>query len=149
MENKIKFKEIIMELTDFFEELTQLENVKLQAIVDNNLKLLEECMSKEQVGIMRLRVLEKRRAEVQKEMGLEGLSFREIVAKLEGEEKAELERMYYELEAALTLFNRIADSTKTAIESNLYSIEAILERLKQKNHGKQAASESGFSSKRA
>ncbi|MDO4711401.1 MAG: flagellar export chaperone FlgN [Peptostreptococcaceae bacterium] len=149
MENKIRFKEIILELTEFFDELTGLEKIKLDAISENNMKLLEECMSKEQVGIMRLRVLEKHRDEIQQKMGLGGLSFREIVARFDGEEKEELERMYYELADALTLFNHTADSAKNAIESNLYSIEAILARLRQKQYGKQAASENGFSSKRA
>ena len=47
MGNMEKFKEIIREMIKFFAELTELEKTKLQAIVDNNIKSLEECMSKE------------------------------------------------------------------------------------------------------
>lgn len=133
MEKILQFKEIIHQLIKLFSDLTELEQSKLQAITENNLKELEECMSKEQVAVMQLRVLEKHRDEIQSEMGMKGLSFQEIIRIFDGDEKNELERMYHQLADVLTVFNSTADSAKTAIESNLYSIEAILERLKQKD----------------
>ncbi len=148
MENISKFKEVIEEMIRFFEELTELEQGKLQAVTDNNLKALEDFMAKEQVGIMRLRVLEKRRDEIQTKLGLQGLAFRDIIEKLEGDDKEELILRYHKLADVLMHFNLVADSAKTAIETNLYSIEAILKRLKEKN-GTQSAKEGGFSSKRA
>lgn len=133
MEKILQFKEIIHQLIKLFSDLTELEQSKLQAITENNLKELEECMSKEQVAVMQLRVLEKHRDEIQSEMRMKGLSFQEIIRIFDGDEKNELERMYHQLADVLTVFNSTADSAKTAIESNLYSIEAILERLKQKD----------------
>lgn len=147
MGNMEKFKEIIREMIKFFAELTELEKTKLQAIVDNNIKSLEECMSKEQVAIMQLRVLEKHRAEIQKDLGVEKLSFREIIDNLEGEVKDEILELYQKLADELTLFNHTADRTKTAIEANLYSIDAILERLRQKNNHTEGQ-EKNFSAKR-
>lgn len=147
MENINKFKDVIVEMTQFFEELTKLEEGKLQAVTENNLKALEDYMAKEQVGIMRLRVMEKKRDEIQTQLGFKGLSFREVIDLLEGDVREDLTICYHRLADVLMQFNEVANSAKTAIETNLYSIEAILKRLKEKN-GEQP-SQSGFSSKRA
>ena len=96
---------------------------------------------------MQLRVLEKHRAEIQKDLGVEKLSFREIIDNLEGEVKDEILELYQKLANKLTLFNHTADRTKTAIEANLYSIDAILERLRQKNNHTEGQ-EKNFSAKR-
>ncbi len=146
-----KFKNIILELTSFFGELAELEKTKLTAIVDNNIKLLEECMSKEQVGIMQLKVLEKHRADIQKELGWESLSFQEVIHRLDGDAKEEFTELYQKLADALTVFNNAADSAKTALEANLYSIDAILHRLREKEKEKENKTnqaEKGFSEKR-
>ncbi len=142
-----KFKEVIWELMTFFDELTALEDEKLRAIAENNLKKLEECMSREQVAIMQLKVLEKHRAQIQAQGGYEGLSFRELLTKLPEEDRTELGMLYNQLADKLIHFNTIADSVRTSIEANLYSIDAILERLKQKN-GQPSVNDKGFSSKR-
>lgn len=145
MEGLAKFKAIITELIELFNELSKIETKKLNAVVENNLKDLEECMKDEQVGIMKLKVLEKRREDAQDALGLEKLSFKEIISTLENEQKYEMERMYAALEEALANFNKHADSTKIAIETNLYSIDNILESLKE--HSKKKDNE-GFKSKK-
>lgn len=148
MDNLSKFKNVIQELTLFFQELGELEQAKLKIVAENNLKELEVCMNKEQVAIMQLRVLEKKREGIQKELGFSNKSFQEIIALLEGEAKEEITILYNKLADALTLFNQTAASAKMAIEANLYSINAILERLQEKNGVNQGAVSNGFASKR-
>lgn len=140
-----KFKTIITELTELFEELIVIETRKLNAVVENNLKDLEDCMKEEQVSIMKLKVLEKKRTDIQDELGLSKLTFKEIIETLENEEKEELQKMYGILEETLTNFNKHADSTKVAIETNLHSIDHILEGLKNNSEVKKQKS---FTSKK-
>lgn len=142
-----KFKNTIIELTDLFEELSLIEKDKLNAVADNNLKGLEDCMKDEQVSIMRLKVLEKKREESQADLGLSGLSFKEIIEKLDGSQVLEMGELYTKLEDALTVFNRNAESAKRAIEANLYSINSVLEQLKESNVEKVERPKS-FSSKK-
>lgn len=145
MEGLSKFKAVIAELIELFDQLSETETKKLKAVVDNNLKTLEECMKEEQASILKLKVLEKKREDVQVELGLQGQSFKEIISGLSDEAKSEMEESYQKLEASLSNFNKHADSTKTAIETNLYSIDNILESLKA--HGKNKGKE-GFQSKK-
>ena len=129
-----KFRTVIIELTELFLELAATEQEKLKAITGNNLKGLEESMKKEQVSIMKLKGLEKRREESQAALGLLNMSFKEIIEKLDGEQVLDLGQLYTNLEEALTLFNKNAESAKTAIETNLYSIESALEQLNEKEN---------------
>lgn len=145
MDYIVSFQEIIRELIGLFEELGAVEQEKLQAVVQNNLKEIEACMKQEQVGIMRLKVLEKKREAIQAQMGLQGKSFRELIDTLEGDVRFELQEQYQKLETALMHFNEQAQSAKTAIEANLHSIEHTLEELKQKSQPKPAP---GFTSKK-
>ena len=132
-----KFRSIIIELTELFLELAATEQEKLKAITGNNLKGLEESMKKEQVSIMKLKGLEKRREESQAALGLLNMSFKEIIEKLDGEQVLDLGQLYTNLEEALTLFNKNAESAKTAIETNLYSIDSVLQQLNEKGNTKE------------
>ncbi len=139
-----KFKTVIQDLVDLFNDLAEVEHKKLRAISDNNLKALEDSMKEEQAGIMRLRGLEKRREESQRDLGLSGLSFKEIIEKLDGEKVLAMGELYTSLEEALSIFNKNADSAKTAIETNLYSIDAVLAQLQ---NGKNDADKTGLGEK--
>lgn len=138
-----KFKKIIEELTELFAELAEVESRKLRAIAESNIKEMEACMKEEQVGIMKLKVLEKKRADAQKELSLPGQTFKQIIEGCGDGEKDELQGLYQQLEETLKTFNQNAASTKTALETNLYSIDAILEDLHKK-----AKLEKGFSDKK-
>ena len=111
-------------------------------------------MKKEQVSIMKLKGLEKRREESQAALGLLNMSFKEIIEKLDGEQVLDLGQLYTNLEEALTLFNKNAESAKTAIETNLYSIDSVLQQLNEKGNTKEikedteTKSPKSFSSKR-
>ena len=129
-----KFRTVIIELTELFLELATTEQEKLQAITKNNLKGLEESMKQEQVGIMKLKGLEKIREESQAALGLSGMSFKEVIENLDGQQVLDLSQLYTNLEEALSLFNQNAESAKTAIETNLYSIESALEQLNEKEN---------------
>lgn len=141
MENIDKFVEVIQEMIDFFEQFQTLEKVKLESVRDNDIIKLEECMKKEQAEILVLRGLERKQAQIQKELGFENATFREIIDLAPVEQKAELEAMYTELSNSLETFKSTTDGIKKTIELNMYAIDNALKRMvenKKHSNGKEA-----------
>lgn len=150
MENIDKFVEVIQEMIDFFEQFQILEKVKLEAVRDNDIIKLEECMKKEQAEILVLRGIERKQAQIQKELGFENATFREIIELVPLERKAELETMYNKLSNSLDIFKSTTEGIKKTIEINLYSIENAMQKLvneKKHSNGKEALDGSNVSSK--
>lgn len=158
MENISKFISVTGEMADFFDAFQLLEKEKLEAVAKNNIRKLEECMKKEQAEILVLRGLERKQAEIQKAMGYEGLTFKELIALASNENKYELEIVYSRLSSALERFTSTTESVKSAIDENLGIIDMTLRNLvniKKHSNGKEAVDEDktkksshGFTSKK-
>lgn len=145
MENIDKFIEVIQEMIIFFRQFQLLEKAKLKAVSKNDIIQLEECMKKEQAEILTLRGLEKKQAQIQKDLGFETATFREIIELAPLEKKAELEAMHKELSNSLEVFKSTTESIKKTIELNLYSIDNALKRIienKKYSKGKELLDES-------
>lgn len=141
MENIDKFKVVIQEMIEFFEQFQALEKAKLEAVSRNDILYLEECMKKEQAEILVLRGLERKQIEVQKELGFENATFREIIDLVPVEQKAELEAMYKQLSNSIDIFRSTTEGIKKSIELNLYAIENALNKMvenKKHSNGKEA-----------
>lgn len=141
MENIDKFKVVIQEMIEFFEQFQALEKAKLEAVSRNDILYLEECMKKEQAEILVLRGLERKQIEVQKELGFENATFREIIDLVPVEQKAELEAMYKQLSNSIDIFKSTTEGIKKSIELNLYAIENALNKMvenKKHSNGKEA-----------
>lgn len=148
MENIEKFKEVIQEMIDFFKQFQELEHTKFEAVRQNDLISLEECMKKEQADILVLRGLERKQAQVQKELGFEDKSFKEILDLVPYEKKAELEAMYNELLNSLEIFKSTTEGIKKTIELNLYAIDNAVQRIREKHsNGKEALDGSNVNKK--
>lgn len=125
MENLIS---IINQLISLFLELENLQKNKLKAITENNLKALEESMKQEQVFIMKLKGLDKKRDTTLQSLGYENLTFKEIIASITDEVmKNDLASLYTDLELALKNFQVAQNSVKTLLESNIHAIDMIFE----------------------
>lgn len=125
-----RFSDFILIIKDFiqlFGALTEVEQTKLNAAVENKITFVEECMNKEQAAILRLRGLDQRREKAQKELGMEGASFREILEQVSEEEEKELRPLFQELSEKVSRFQSVSDSAKDIIEVNLHTIKKQLE----------------------
>lgn len=125
------FIKIIVELIQFFDELIQTENEKLEAISKNNVFKLEDCMKKEQVSILKLKGLDKKRESIQSDLSFDNLSFREILSRLDISEKSKLNPLFRQLEEKVHFYNNISQSAKTAIEVNIHTIDKKISLLNQ------------------
>lgn len=123
-----KFKDIIRQTIDAIEQFAAIEQTKLEAAAEANLTALEDCMTKEQAMILRIKGLEQERMKWQRQNGREGLSFREMLEQETPEQREELQPLYDRLSKCINLFQDISKSAEQIIKTNLYVVNRKLEQ---------------------
>lgn len=126
-----ELKEILMEMTDFFREFLPLEQEKLQAAEKKQATFVEECMTKEQAMILKLKGYEKRREEALKKAGMEGKTLHEITDTLSGPEKAEMKNVTEAFDRAVREFHSVNEEALKLIRLNLREVDAVLAAKQQ------------------
>lgn len=126
MHNFNDFKAVVGNLITLIREFNQLESEKLQAVQQNRVTFVEEAMKKEQVAIMKLRGLDKKREDIQKDLGWEGLTFQQILSQVTVVEKEELQPLFEQLSYNVTQFNDTRDSSQKALEISLHHINTAI-----------------------
>ena len=120
------FIEIIKEFIQLFEALVSVEQTKLDAAVNNKVSFVEECMNKEQAAVLKLKGLEHRREDAQKALGLQDLTFRQILEKVPEDVRSELSPLFDRLSELVQSFQSVSDSAKEIIELKLHMIQASI-----------------------
>ncbi|WP_394523100.1 flagellar export chaperone FlgN [Lacrimispora sp. JR3] len=126
------FITVIEDLTELFQELIQIEQLKLEAAKKNRITHVEESMNKEQAAILKLRGLDRKRELCQEALGFKGLTFQEILSKTSGEEHEQLKNQFNTLSHYVRLFQNINDSARTMIEINLHKINNVISNATNK-----------------
>lgn len=121
-----KFIRIIEEFIALFDNLIPVEQEKLDAAVKNRITFVEDCMHKEQAAVLQMRGLEQRREAEQKRLGMEGYTFRQILAHVPEETASVLNPLFSQLSDRVTTFRSVSDSAKDIIEVNLHMIQSAL-----------------------
>ena len=67
--------DVLMDISKIFTSLIQIQRIKLNASLQNDIAKLQGCLQKEQAASMELKSLEKRRTQIIDSLGYEGLSF--------------------------------------------------------------------------
>lgn len=124
------FLSLIREMIQFFEELINSEQLKLEAVLANNVPKMEECMKKEQVSILKLRGYDKKREQMQEMLSFGKLTFREIIPLVPEVNKDEMAELFSMLNLKTKEYNSISGSLKTAMEVNIHKIDKRLSELK-------------------
>ncbi|KXL52077.1 FlgN protein [Anaerotignum neopropionicum] len=125
----VEFNHIILSLIELFKALTTIENDKLKAVTAKDLDALNACIKDEQVQVLKLRGLDKKREQVQADLGYENHTFKEIIALLPENQKKDSKELFTLLEQATSDFHAVNDSVKTALEVNLHFINTALGKL--------------------
>lgn len=127
MKDYTAFTEIMNEFIGFFDELIPIEQQKLDAAVAQKVAAVEDCMNREQAFVLRLRGLEQKRERLQREMGEEELTFREIIERAPAREGERLKPLFLRLSERLSHFQSVRDGARDAIEVNLHMIRSRTE----------------------
>lgn len=135
------FIDIIKEFIQLFESLISIEQTKLDASVKNRVSFVEDCMNKEQAAVLHLRGLEQKREKAQKQLGMENLTFREILENAPSEAADVLRPMFDKLSFQVRTFQALSESAKESIEINLHMLQKQAEVTNQKTYSPSGASQ--------
>ena len=127
MENFEQFYDFMTEYTDFLEETAEKEKDKLSALLSDDLKRIEHCLSEHQSTIKRTELFEKDREKLQKKLGIQGLTLREIIDICDDPDEKDLLR---KLSARFkTAIDNVKHANKTSLQiaqMNLQIIEDVM-----------------------
>ena len=113
---------IVIQITAFMEEVSISEQEKLTAITGKNLTALDQCMKKQQAQILKLRGLDKKREQIQTDLGFSNISYKGIIQQLNGLEEQTCTDLFNKLQVATDAFYTLNSITKTALKDNIYRV---------------------------
>ena len=126
-----EFTTIVEDLVELFKELTEIEQIKIEAVKKNMVTYVEDCMNKEQAAVLKLRGLDKKREACQKNMGFEGYTFQQILENTTGEEQSRLRQLFDTLSYHVSLFQDTNESARAMLEISLHNINKAIQRTRK------------------
>ncbi len=121
------FIAVIEELIRLFQNLIEIEQVKLEAAKKNRVTYVEDCMNQEQAAILKLRGLDKKREQCQERLGFKGYTFQQILTEVPESEHIHLKELFDRLSYQVRMFQETSDSARTMIEINLHMINKAIQ----------------------
>ena len=118
--------DVLMDISKIFTSLIQIQRIKLNASLQNDIAKLQGCLQKEQAASMELKSLEKRRTQIIESLGYEGLSFDEMMDRTDDEYATDLYNAVKVLRDATKGFSQLSDEVRTVIELNLANLNMFL-----------------------
>ncbi len=125
----INYKNILIFFDEYiahYRELLSFENQKLSLLVDNDIKKLNDSLSKEQALVMKGNSLEAKRIKLMKDQGIENISFSEIIDNSPIEYKMKLTESFEALKKYVNETKRINDNAMMTVNNRLSDIDKRL-----------------------
>ncbi|WP_312095212.1 flagellar export chaperone FlgN [Aminipila sp.] len=129
MNNYAEIKDVIEEYIKLMDLLIDFEQKKLNAVKEKDIQKLDNFLKEEQVYLLKLKGLDQKREGIQKKLGVEGLTYRQIIEKTEGTLRSELENSYEILAVKTKQFNETLNTLKSYIDIRLHTIEEFMKQL--------------------
>ena len=124
---------ILQESLELYENFIKVEYEKYDAVIKDDIKKLDETISKEQVFYLKVKGLEQKREQLIESMGMKDKTLREIISMSNQEDSSRLMPLYDKLLKSLTDFKKINLECKTIIEVRLHRIDAAMNKLGEKD----------------
>ena len=138
------FIAVISEFIVFFDNLAATENQKLNAALNHDVVLIEECMKKEQAEVLRFRGLDKKRTDIQNALQFKDMRLMDILPLIDSSRSLECSLLFGQLNESLKIYRSTFETAKSAIETNLYRINrALAEAGKKSSSSPQVYSPAG------
>ncbi len=96
-----QYREFMESYVCFMEEMAQGESEKYSAMLSYDSKRIDHAVSRQQAMNMRLGQLEEQREQEQKQLGFEGMTFQQILAHLEPENREDFASLFRRFEQAI------------------------------------------------
>lgn len=132
MNDYTELLELVEKNTMLFDELTEIQQVKLEGARDQDIARLEDCMKKEQAHTLALRGFDKKRLALQKNLSLEDKTFRELIPLVPEAYTASYQKAFDDLTQAYTRYQSTAECAKEMIEVNIYKMSTLINQIREK-----------------
>lgn len=118
-----EYMKLMDKLGDTLDKLTEIERTKTAAVGKGDLPAVEECMKQEQVVSLTLRGMDQKREKLLGQLGLTGVSLRELEARGPEDRRMETRQTVERLRRKYEVFQSASEVARNALECNLHVIE--------------------------
>ena len=129
----------LQELHQELDTLSGVEQRKIAAIQAGDLEALESCMKQEQAAALSLRGREQHRQAMLRDLGLEGISLRELVLHCPPRDKAQTAQITQQVLRSYQVLSSAQQAARTLMESNLRHIQRELDRREEAREASSAS----------
>lgn len=132
------------DFSDIFDQLSGLQQEKIQAVRQDDLQALEHCMQREQVISLQLRGMQRKKDTVHQALGLENIPLGAIPDHLSAADRAQIAPAISRFKTAYEIYNSAAAASRAALETTLQEIDRALEKTSAPQQAKSARKQGNF-----
>ncbi|NLJ57599.1 MAG: flagellar protein FlgN [Tissierellia bacterium] len=123
---------VLKESTDLYRQILDLEYKKYDAVLKNDIELLDKVVAEEQVFYMKMRGLEQKREKHLDSIGMKEKTLKEIIALVDNNQV--LQEQYDEFSSIVKELKKINSLLKTVIEVQLNKIDKAMKDLGEREN---------------
>lgn len=120
------YLELLRSLTGTLTQLTEVAKRKTQAVRQDDLDVLNECIKSEQALSLSLRGFEQKQQTALAELSLTGLRLRDLPSAAPEEFRMQTKEVVEALQSAYKIYRSASETALSTLECNLHEIEKIL-----------------------
>lgn len=125
---------LLKENAEILENTIKIEYEKHEAIINDDINILDSIVEKEQVFYLEMKGIEQKRIKLVDSMGMKDKKMSQIISSAHGEDREKLQDIYDRLLKALNDFQKISQECRTLIEIKLHKINDSLNKLGYKEN---------------
>ncbi len=128
MSNGTTFPEFccfLEEYAQFLESMVESEKIKLESLLTNELKRIEQSVSSQQAVSMQIENFETRRQQLQKQAGFEHATLREIINQANPADQQKLSPIFDRMQRAAEEVKFLNEKSMKVVKTNLQLIRSV------------------------
>lgn len=120
-----EYRAFMERYVEFMEELSESSSEKYAALISYDAKKADHAVSQQQAMNMRLTQLEAQREAEQKKVGFDGLTFHQIIERLDGEQQEQFRKLFRRLESAINNTKYFNGKSMAFAQEGLHMLGAV------------------------
>jgi len=124
-----KYKDTMIHLQEILSKLRQMENELTSAAAEQDTEAMNQLVNASQPDMLTFRGLEGKRASCEKELGIQGKPFREVLSECTDEQRKVLKPVYDAISRELKLFEDARDSADRIMKVRLMDVNEALKDI--------------------
>lgn len=124
-----KYKDTLNRLQEILSKLRLTENELTSAAAEQDTGAMNELVNASQPDMLTFRGLESKRTAYEKELGIQGKSFRDVLSECTDEQREALEPVYNAISRELKLFEDARDSADRIMKVRLMDVNEALKDI--------------------